>query len=193
MSNTCWSCGQETDQVLCQHCHKIQPPRHDNAFACLGLQPSFDLELPSLEKAYIQAQRMVHPDRFAQASKQEKVYASQQSAATNDAYQSLKDPILRAQLLLKLVGFSHPNIEHQTLDDQELLMEVLELRENLAAINSQAQLDHIQQHLTSLFDENVASMSGAFCNLDYARAGQLLNRLRYFSKLQSEAMYKRVG
>jgi molecular chaperone HscB len=195
MSNPCWSCNLPLTPttIFCEHCQKLQPLCPASAFERLDIGCSFDVDQSLLEQNYFRAQRLVHPDRFVAASKQEKLYSAQHSAAINDAYETLKSPISRAKELLKIAGFIQPNIEQQTLDDPELLMEVIELRENLLEVDSALQLEQLQGRLSILFDENTASLSKAFKDQNYHDAAKLLNRLRYLNKIRLEANQRRVA
>lgn len=172
---------------------KLLPVKPMSSFERLDIIVSFDIDPSQLEKNYFAAQRQVHPDRFVGATKQEKIYSAQHSAAINDAYQTLKDPITRAQELLKLAGFVQPNIEHQTLDDPELLMEVIELREALLEIETANDLMNFKYKIEKSVDENLAAISLAFQTKNYAEASKLLNRLRYLNKLRLEANHKQVA
>jgi molecular chaperone HscB len=62
------------------------------------------LDLPALEKQFYALSRKLHPDRFAAKPVAEQEAALAQSSLLNDAYRTLKDPILRTQYLLTLEG-----------------------------------------------------------------------------------------
>lgn len=73
-------------------------------FTFFTLPRKLVLDVPALEKQFYALSRKLHPDRFAAkpAAEQEAVLA--QSSLLNDAYRTLKDPILRTQYLLTLEG-----------------------------------------------------------------------------------------
>ena len=101
-----------------------------NHFELFQLPVAFELDLAVLERAYRELQREVHPDRFAGAPASERAAALVRTRAINDAYQVLKRPQRRAEVLLARAGV--------TIGDREVLapaflMEILELREELAA------------------------------------------------------------
>ena len=75
-----------------------------NPFALLNLEETYPLDLEILESHYFAAQRKSHPDQFSQGNAQEKAEALKRSTAVNQAYLSLKDPLLRAEYLLKTAG-----------------------------------------------------------------------------------------
>lgn len=194
MSSTCWSCGADTpSQMFCEHCNMLQPIDRANAFERLGFEVSFDVDQELVSQNYFKAQRLLHPDRFVGSHKTERTYSAQHAAAMNDAYETLISPIKRAQEMLRIAGFVQPNIEQQTLDDQELLLEVIELREQLLDADSGEQLNELKGQVEVLFDDNNITLSKAFAKADYEEAAKLLNRLRYLNKIRSEILQKMVA
>ena len=76
----------------------------DSHFTQFGLPPHLHIDLPALEKAFYALSRKLHPDRFASRSQAEQEAALAASSALNDAYRTLRDPILRTEHLLALEG-----------------------------------------------------------------------------------------
>ena len=75
-----------------------------NYFEFFDLPRKLTLDVPALEKQFYTLSRKLHPDRFASKPVAEQEAALAQSSLLNDAYRTLKDPILRTQYLLKLEG-----------------------------------------------------------------------------------------
>jgi molecular chaperone HscB len=102
----CWSChvSQNDLTLFCSHCSKIQPAASGDYFHVFGLKRSFQIDLESLEREFHRLSRKLHPDRFARASEQEREWSLADTALLNDAYRTLKDPLLRTEYLLKLEG-----------------------------------------------------------------------------------------
>ncbi|MDE3060186.1 MAG: Fe-S protein assembly co-chaperone HscB [Pseudomonadota bacterium] len=98
-------------------------------FTLLNLPPTFDLDLSALESAYFTAQRQYHPDRFVGKPPSERTAALQHSADINKAYDTLKDPLKRAQYLLHLQGIAVGTEADSVKPSQEILVEAMELRE----------------------------------------------------------------
>jgi molecular chaperone HscB len=73
-------------------------------FAQFNLPRRLHIDLKALEKEFYAQSRRLHPDRFAARPLAEQEAALAQSSALNDAYRTLKDPILRTQYLLTLEG-----------------------------------------------------------------------------------------
>jgi molecular chaperone HscB len=101
----------------------------NDAFGLLGLPAQFDLDPQVIERAFFDKSKELHPDRFANAPAAERVVALSRSRALNDAYQTLKKPVARAEYLLERAGVTIGDNEKL---DPAFLMEILELREELA-------------------------------------------------------------
>src|ERR1700728_1611172 len=75
-----------------------------NYFEFFDLPLKLTLDVVALEKQFYTMSRKLHPDRFAAKPVAEQEEALAQASLLNDAYRTLKDPILRTQYLLKLEG-----------------------------------------------------------------------------------------
>lgn len=73
-------------------------------FEVFGLPEKLAIDTAALEKQFYALSRKLHPDRFASRPVSEQEEALRKSSLLNDAYRSLKDPILRTQYLLKRQG-----------------------------------------------------------------------------------------
>ena len=113
-------------------------------FAAFALPHRLNIDLPALEKSFYAQSRKLHPDRFASKPAAEQEAALAQSSLLNDAYRTLRDPILRTQHLLTLQGVEleeqsksateaarTSGTEKKQLIPPELLEEVFELNMQL--------------------------------------------------------------
>jgi molecular chaperone HscB len=111
-------------------------------FALFALPPRYALDQAELEQRFFAQNRELHPDRFATAPAAERVAALSRSRALNDAYQVLRKPVARAEYLLARAG-------GQIGDNERLapafLMEILELREELAEVRHSKSLPPAQK------------------------------------------------
>jgi molecular chaperone HscB len=73
-------------------------------FSFFSLPRKLTLDVAALEEQFYVLSRKLHPDRFASKAVAEREVALAQSSLLNDAYRTLKDPILRTQYLLTLEG-----------------------------------------------------------------------------------------
>lgn len=114
-------------------------------FELFGLRAQYRFDAAALDAAYRALQLEVHPDSAAGGTDAERRVALQSSARVNEAYQSLRDPVRRAQYLLGLHGIETVN-ERDTVLPIAFLEQQLERRE--AASDAQATGD--EATLTSL-------------------------------------------
>jgi molecular chaperone HscB len=77
-------------------------------FTLFGLPVSYTLSQEQLAVRYQDLQRQYHPDKFASASAAEQLASVQQSATINQAWQTLRHPLTRAEYLLSLHGYDWP-------------------------------------------------------------------------------------
>ncbi|HEY1658929.1 MAG TPA: Fe-S protein assembly co-chaperone HscB [Candidatus Sulfotelmatobacter sp.] len=73
-------------------------------FSFFGLPRKLNIDVAGLDKDFYAMSRKLHPDLYANASRQEQVWSLEQSSRLNDAYRTLKDPVKRTQYLLQLEG-----------------------------------------------------------------------------------------
>ena len=108
-----------------------------NYFDLFGLPVGFRVDGAALAERYRDLQKVVHPDRYANAPEAEQRLALQQATRVNEAFETLRDPLQRARYLLQLNGMD-PDQETATTRDTEFLMQQMELRESLAEVRGQA-------------------------------------------------------
>ena len=103
-------------------------------FACFGIPRSYTLDRDLLESRYLEISREVHPDRFAGGSARQQRLAVERASLVNRAYRTLRDPVQRAEYLVKLGGIDldRSDPEGGAPDPgQGFLIEMIELRESL--------------------------------------------------------------
>lgn len=106
-------------------------------FELFGLPVSYNVESDKLAQRYRELQHSIHPDRFTTSSDQERRLSLQLTAQVNEAFQTLKNPMLRAKYLLNLRGIT-PDQRDIALNP-EFLNEQMELRERLSEISATAE------------------------------------------------------
>jgi molecular chaperone HscB len=131
-----------------------------NYFEFFDLPGKLTLDVPALEKQFYTLSRKLHPDRFASKPVAEQEAALAKSSLLNDAYRTLKDPILRTQYLLKLEGVEleeqskaatdaarATGIEKKQVVPPELLEEVFELNMQLQEMRAAKQMGEDEPEL----------------------------------------------
>jgi molecular chaperone HscB len=73
-------------------------------FSLFSLPQHLHIDLAALEKTFYAQSRKLHPDRFASQPLEAQQAALTASSQLNDAYRTLRDPILRTEYLLSLQG-----------------------------------------------------------------------------------------
>jgi molecular chaperone HscB len=154
-----------------------------NYFSLLSIPQSFDLDLKQLEDAYFREQRLYHPDRFGGKSEQERLAAAQRSADINKAYQTLKEPLTRAQYLLKLYGVTVGTDHDSVRPSQALLIETLEWREDIEAVAAHPEkLKKIEKLLQEKREASLHVIAREYTNQLWDAMAQETLRLGYIEK-----------
>jgi len=190
----CWSCKGPVDAgaLFCATCAAVQGPAAVDHFARLGIAVSFDVDISALDRVYFDLQRRLHPDRFATKSVKEKALSQQQATALNDAYETVKNPLKRADYMVHLKGVQVLPEGCNLVHDQAILMEAMEMRERLAAAETLAELEAIAAHTKAELDTVIRDLSKAFRGDDREVASRLTTRLKYLHKMMDEVRHCRA-
>ena len=140
-------------------------------FALFGFAPAFALDEKALQQKYLALQREFHPDR---AVPENKLAMLQKSADINEAYRVLKNPVERAEYLLG---------DTKEKPSQELLMEAMEQREELAEAKTSAAIDALKK---ANQDAIAACMQALAKTIDV----QTVLRFKYLTKFAEELRVK---
>ena len=109
---------------------KLQRLRQQNHFELFGLPQVYALDLEHLDRAYLDIQSKIHPDRHALAGDAERRASMQMTMQVNEAYRTLKSPVQRAKYLLELNGID-VGFETNTVMPTDFLVQQMEIREKL--------------------------------------------------------------
>ena len=170
-----------------------------NFYEIFSLPSSWQVDRPVLDSRYRQLQREFHPDRFAAKGDVEKRLAVQTTSLINQAYETLKSPLKRAQYMLELEDIDAGQESHIT-SDMSFLMKQIEFREALEDIRDSAdplagldsmrddveaqylqlQVDFEAQH--SAAQQSAAQQSAA----NYNDALDTVAKMQFFAKLLDE-------
>jgi molecular chaperone HscB len=158
----------------------------NDAFGLLGLPAQFDLDPSVIEAAFFDRSKELHPDRFANAPASERVAALSRSRALNDAYQTLKKPVARAEYLLARAGVKIGDNEQL---DPAFLMEILELREELAEARAAKRTPEIERlcgAMKARRKASIDSLPALFDANDLSAIKTQLILLRYIDRYLEE-------
>ncbi len=154
-------------------------------FTLFSLPHHLQIDTAALERLFYAQSRKLHPDRFAAKPPAEQERALAAASDLNDAYRTLKDPILRTQYLLTLQGVAleeqskaateaarASSTEKKQIVPPELLEEVFELNMQLAEMRSATQMGEddpdLRRDLTSAkqaFDQKMSDTQAQLAQL----------------------------
>jgi molecular chaperone HscB len=167
-------------------------------YSVFGIAPTLALDLPELQRQFYVLSKQFHPDRFARASAAEQQYALDFTSLLNDAWRVLRDPVSRAEYLLKQQGLE-PGDSRTNPPPPELLEEVFELNmalEELRAGDGDARgpIAEALDRFLAMRDQLDRDREALFVRYDDQRDAAtlgdlraLLNRRRYIENLVRDA------
>ncbi|UPW17197.1 co-chaperone HscB [Agarivorans sp. TSD2052] len=162
-----------------------------NYFELFSLSTTYQLDLQGLAVSYRELQQKYHPDNFAADATENQVQVMQKAAQINDAYQTLKDPLSRAQYLLSLQGIELGG-EQQTINDIEFLMSQMALREQLAEIENAADpeqaIDDFSKQLKQQRSDLSSSFEKAYNEQNFTFAAEQVRKLKFYARLQQQLL-----
>lgn len=164
-----------------------------NHFDLFGLPVSFQIDTAQLSERYRELQKIVHPDRYASADAQSQRLSLQHATRVNEAFETLKDPLRRAEYLLALRGMA-PADGVGSLDDPEFLMQQMALRETLAEVREADQpcdrLDELLAEIDALLRNQVAELAVLLEERSTDKleeAARAVQKMQFLNKLHREA------
>ncbi|HVT05997.1 MAG TPA: Fe-S protein assembly co-chaperone HscB [Polyangia bacterium] len=198
----CWSCEREGGGgPLCAACGTVLPAEDkQDRFAVLGVPRKFSVDLSAAEGNFKKLSRQVHPDRFATADPRARKAALSRTVQLNEAWRTLKDPLRRAEYLLELAGFGLKGDDRKREDAATrevsappvLLMEILELREELADAQRAGNTTKVQSMANTMRARHGETLAALAAALDDGGAGKLeeaarlMVALRYYQRFLDE-------
>ena len=141
----------------------------------------FRINISALRQEFLYLQSLAHPDRHQEASK---ARAEDASARINQAYNTLRSPLRRAEYILSLHDVQTVDDESAMTEDENLLTDVLEIREKIEDASTEDEIELLK-------DQNKKMMLK--CEEDLARvledgdwlAGKIeCARLRYWTGIR---------
>lgn len=158
-----------------------------NYFELFSLPVQFSLDSGQLAQNFRSLQRQYHPDRFVNASDQQRRLAVQSTGYINVANDVLKSPRLRAKYLLELqqIDFS----ETDTTQDMPFLMHQMEIRESLEQAATATDLDQIDTIQTQVKQEQQrleTSFQQRWQANDLEPAKEVVLKMKFYERLADE-------
>ena len=166
----CHDCKQPmSSPVCCVSCGALnpQPPENFDYFEMFELARGFDVDEAALHRKYLALSRGTHPDLAGRGSPADRERALSLNAELNRAYETLRDPMRRAEYLLSLAG--GPSAAEDKSVPSELLGEVMMLREEVEEAEAGGDDDalrSIRERASNGQREAMAKISGLCRQLD---------------------------
>jgi molecular chaperone HscB len=166
-------------------------------FAVFRLDRRLKIDESALQRRFYELSRQYHPDRFAGRPAREQEYALEMTALLNDAYRVLRDPVQRAEYLLKREGFDIGEGRSNNVPP-ELLEEVFDLNMMLEELrggdeSTRPQLEGEQQRFRRMLERVDCDLDSEFAVYDsdpdksvLTVIRTILNRRRYIQNLVRE-------
>lgn len=164
----------------------------NDPFEVFQIEPRFDLELDALGQRHRDLSRALHPDRYGGRPAAERRQALNRAIEVNEAWRVLRDPLRRAEALLRRLGVVVSE-ESQPPADPEFLMEMMERREKLRELGKRGDQAGIAELAKAVRADEQEVFGLLAKGLEAARAGAapegltpLLAKLRYFRRFFDE-------
>lgn len=215
----CWDCRAEVNaEHFCPACGKVQPqPPAADHFSFFGLERRLELDAAALERRFDQLRWKLQPENFQQSTSYEQELAREKAAALAAAFQTLSNPVERADYVLALEGVRP--LGSKPTAPADLLPEILALSDHLEALRSaklsgdepreveelRYRLERAQAPLQERIEETLGQLTACFREWDQAGAGtgedagrqavaskmvELLNRSSYLRALAQSVAYE---
>ena len=185
----CWNCSQTVDskKFFCGNCNAIQKPEKMNSFEFFSLPLTYRIDYKFLEKKFFELQSSLHPDKFWNASDREKLYSQIFSAEINLAYNCLKDPVKRANTLLKLLA--NLEVKENSFNDKKILIEIIDLQEEMQKLQTKQEKNIFLNRINSLMQENFKKIEHEFKLKNYSDAMSTNIKLLYLKKIKNNQIF----
>ncbi|MUL11740.1 co-chaperone HscB [Aliivibrio fischeri] len=160
-----------------------------NHFELFGLPNQFELDGGLLSLQFRELQKRFHPDNFATSSERDRLLSIQKAAQINDAYQTLKNPVSRAEYILSEQGHDIRG-EQTTMQNPMFLMQQMELREELeslpASSDPESALFDFAENVTAMRKSQLVQLQELLKNEAWIEAAQSVRKLKFIEKLNQE-------
>ena len=158
-------------------------------FSLFGLPVSYTIDLAELGSCYRELQRQFHPDRFVAKPEREQLLAVQYASLVNEAYETLKSPLLRARYLLELSGRAN-NSETTTIRDEEFLMQQIDLREQMSEIEDAdipfERCNELENKVETELQAQQELFQQEYPDGDLEKAENAVDKMQFFGNLLSQ-------
>jgi len=182
-SKNCWSCYKKIGykDFVCNECGALQKPFNLNPFDIFSVDKKFEIDKKVLEKKYLELQILLHPDKFINASQEEKKFSNTHTSLVNDAFKVLDDDISRIKVLLEYFGYQIS--ENESFQDVSILEEIMELQNKSMSVESESEQKKIKSQLERKIKNEIKKVSQFFNEKKYKEVHKSCIKLSYLKKI----------
>ena len=179
----CWKCKESMQGLVCVSCSAIRPPPpRADYFAVFGLNKQYFVDAEEVQAAHLRLAKVLHPDRWRQASAVERRMSKQWMALGNEGLRVLQDDVMRARYL---ATGSATVSETGGKMDSDFLETIFELQ--MRAMEERAV---VQAEASKMFETCKAELEGIFRawekgDGDLSSVEDILGKMKYLQNLVS--------
>tara|TARA_B100000963_G_scaffold349596_1_gene358847 strand:- start:178 stop:750 length:573 start_codon:yes stop_codon:yes gene_type:complete len=179
----CWSCDKKIPDkdFVCKACGVLQKPFDLNPFDIFSISKEFKINKKILEEKYIELQTLLHPDKFINASQEEKNFSNFHTSSVNNAFKVLNDDVSRIKVLLEYFGYQIS--ENDSFQDVSVLEEIMELQDKSMSVESETEKNKIKSQLFDKIEKEMKKVSQLFNEKKYKDVHNSCIKLSYLQKI----------
>ncbi|KAK5664581.1 molecular chaperone [Batrachochytrium dendrobatidis] len=148
------------------------------------LHNAFQVDLADLKRRYRGLQQMLHPDNFTTKSNQERLLSEEQSTLVNKAYQTLRDPLTRAQYMLDMYGVGIS--ESTSINEPQFLAQIMDIQESIESAENDVQvINQIKSDNQVEIQKAEKSIAACFRQSDLDGAKQATIKMQYLRTIDT--------
>ena len=161
---------------------------NENYFQLFEIEKSLFIDLNVLEEKYLELQKEFHPDKYVNASDQEKRISLQITSYINEAYKTLKNDYLKSIYLLKIEGYKLED-QNNTISDSAFLMHQMELREEFERIKideNPKEHENFCAKIKELKNECLEKFRKNYEKKLYEDAAEQINKMKFYMSIEND-------
>lgn len=169
--------------------------RTGNAFKLFQVEEKLKIDERKLKREMHKLQRAFHPDKLISSGREPTNFTDNVSTIVNQAYQTLRDPYLRAKYLLEVKLNKSPDSIEMSLDavklDPDFLDRMMDLQERVVT-DSANTVYKLGAQINSELEELIAMIDRDFESENYESVLRSLAKLKFLARCQS-SIRQRLG
>ena len=161
---------------------------NQNYFQLFEIEQSVFIAFNILEEKYLELQKEFHPDKYVNASEQEKRLSIQITSYINEAYNTLKNDYLKSVYLLKIEGYEFED-QNNTISDTEFLMHQMELREEsekLIINKNLKQCENFCMKINELKNKCLEKFRRKYEEKFYEDASDQIKKMKFYISIEND-------